>query len=205
MYLVKTPIWLRWLYPSLIWKKSNSSKTLYLTFDDGPIPEVTPFVLDVLNQFDAKATFFCIGDNIRKHPEIFDEVLNAGHSIGNHTYNHLNGWKTDDDTYVENVIKCDTRVNSILFRPPYGRIKRSQIKKLSALYPEFEIIMWDVLSGDFDQQLDPEKCLRHTVEAACPGSIIVFHDSIKAFRILKEVLPKALEFWKRKGYRFEAL
>lgn len=205
MYLIKTPFWLRWLYPTLLWKKPGSSNIIYLTFDDGPIPEVTPFVLEVLRQFDAKATFFCIGDNIRKHPEIFNEVLKAGHSVGNHTFNHLNGWKTEDETYLSNFSLCQKQLNTNLFRPPYGRIKRSQIHKLKESNPDLKIVMWDVLSGDFDQKLDPDKCLRQTVEATCPGSIIVFHDSLKAFRILQDVLPKALEFWKKKGFSFEAL
>lgn len=204
MYLVKTPVFLRWIYPQLIWKK-HVKNTIFLTFDDGPIPEVTPFVLDKLKEYGAKATFFCIGDNVRKYPEIYQRILDDGHSVGNHTFNHLKGWETDDEEYLDNYEQCRQYVNSDLFRPPYGRIKKSQVAKLKKVNPEIEIIMWDVLSGDFDTTLKPEKCLRKTVNNTCPGSIVVFHDSLKAFPILEDVLPKALEFWKRKGYAFEAL
>ena len=152
MYLVKTPFLLRWLYPDLVWKKP-SANTIYITFDDGPIPEVTPFVLNALADYDAKATFFCIGDNVRKYPEIYQEVIKAGHSIGNHTFNHLNGWNTDDEKYLENIGECAEYVKSDLFRPPYGKIKKSQIRKLKTRHPDIKVIMWDVLSGDFDQNL----------------------------------------------------
>ena len=204
MYLVKTPSIFRWMYPNLIWKKSTKN-TIFLTFDDGPIPEVTPFVLDTLKEYGAKATFFCIGDNVRKYPEVYRRVLDEGHSVGNHTFNHLKGWATEDDEYIKNIELCSQYVESDLFRPPYGRIKNSQIRELRKLNSNFKIIMWDVLSGDFDTKLKPEKCLRYVVKNTCPGSIVVFHDSIKAFPILEDVLPKALEFWKRKGYEFGAL
>ncbi|HEY0056242.1 MAG TPA: polysaccharide deacetylase family protein [Pedobacter sp.] len=204
MYTVKTPFLIRLIYPDLIWKK-KSKETIYITFDDGPIPKVTPFVLNCLAEYNAKATFFCIGDNVQKHPDIYQQVLDGGHSVGNHTFNHLKGWETKDETYVTNYKECTKLVDSNLFRPPYGKIKKSQIKKLKAVNPEIKIIMWDVLSGDFDQKLKPEKCLRYVVRNTCPGSIVVFHDSIKAFPILEEVLPKALEFWRRQGYKFGAL
>jgi len=180
-------------------------RKIYITFDDGPISEVTPFVLAELKKVNAKATFFCIGDNIRKHPEVFQAVVNDGHSIGNHTFNHLKGWKTPDDDYLDNYKKCDELVESDLFRPPYGRIKRSQAAKIQALNPNVKIIMWDVLSGDFDQSLSPEKCLQNVLKASVPGSIIVFHDSLKAFKRLEYVLPKALEYWQKQGYSFEKL
>jgi peptidoglycan-N-acetylglucosamine deacetylase len=204
MYLVKTPFLLRWIYPKLIWRKKVKN-TIYLTFDDGPIPEVTPFVLRCLKEYNAKATFFCIGDNVRKHPEIYEEVLRNEHSVGNHTFNHLRGWATEDEEYIKNVDLCSNYVESDLFRPPYGRIRKSQIRRLKELNPDLKIVMWDVLSGDFDQKLKPEKCLRYVVKNTCPGSIVVFHDSLKAFPILEDVLPKALEFWKKKGYEFGAL
>lgn len=204
MYLVKTPFLLRWLYPDLVWKKP-SANIIYITFDDGPIPDVTPFVLNALADYDAKATFFCIGDNVRKYPEIYQEVIKAGHSIGNHTFNHLNGWNTDDEKYLENIGECAEYVKSDLFRPPYGRIKKSQIKKLKTRHPDIKVIMWDVLSGDFDQNLSPEKCLENVLRATAPGSIIVFHDSLKAFARLKYVLPKALEYWNDKGFVFKDL
>ncbi len=156
MYLVKTPLLLKKLYPGLIWNMDRDQRCIYLTFDDGPIPIVTPFVLKTLKQYSAKATFFCIGDNIRKHPEVFEQVKAEGHSIGNHTFNHLRGWATDTETYVANFKQCDELVQSRLFRPPYGRIKRQQIEKIKALKGNnLDIIMWDILSGDFDQQLKP--------------------------------------------------
>ena len=205
MYLIKTPFWLRWLYPGLVWRKTSEKPVIYLTFDDGPIPEVTPFVLSVLERYDAKAAFFCIGDNIRKHPGIFQKLIEGGHAIGNHTFNHLKGWKTKDEVYLENFKLCDNLTKSKLFRPPYGRIKRSQVSKLKNEYPGLKIIMWDVLSGDFDLGLSPEKCLKNVLKATEAGSIVVFHDSLKAFERLEYVLPRALEFWKKQGYSFEKL
>jgi len=205
MYLVKTPFWLRWLYPGLLWHKSRKEKCIYLTFDDGPIPIVTPFVLETLKKFNAKATFFCIGDNIQKHPDVFQQLENEGHRIGNHTFNHLRGWDTADDIYLENVIRCDELVKSDLFRPPHGRIKRSQISNLRSQISDLEIIMWDVLSGDFDQKLAPENCLQNVLKYTRNGSIVVFHDSLKAFPRLQYTLPKALEYWSERNYRFEVL
>ena len=204
MYLVKTPFFLRWIYPDLVWKKP-AKNTIYLTFDDGPIPEVTPFVLNLLAEYNARATFFCIGDNVRKHPEIYQQILKEGHSVGNHTFNHLRGWDTEDEVYLENVQECADLVDSKLFRPPYGRIKRSQVEKLQALYPDMQVIMWDVLSGDFDEKLKPEKCFRKVIDATCPGSIVVFHDSLKAFNTLKQVLPVVLKMWHKEGLKMEKL
>ncbi|MCD8742343.1 polysaccharide deacetylase family protein [Mucilaginibacter roseus] len=205
MYLFKTPRLLKWLYPKLIWDIKTSSRSIFLTFDDGPIPIVTPYVLKILKEYGAKATFFCIGDNVRKHPDIFEQVKREGHAIGNHTFNHLKGWKTDDDTYIENFKQADEMLHTNLFRPPYGRIKRSQAEKLKALNPELDIVMWDVLSGDFDMTLKPERCLKKTLKYTRPGSIVVFHDSLKAFNRLEYVLPRALGFWKSQGYTFELL
>ncbi|WP_207536070.1 polysaccharide deacetylase family protein [Desertivirga arenae] len=205
MYLIKTPFWLRWLYPDFIWRQSTDQAKVYLTFDDGPIPEVTPFVLDTLAAFNAKGTFFCIGDNIRKHPEVFKRVVTEGHSIGNHTFNHLKGWTTEDNVYLENFQQCQQLIKSDLFRPPYGRIKRSQAAKLREAYPDLKIIMWDVLSGDFDQQLSPDACLKNVLSTISPGSIIVFHDSVKAFERLKRALPGTLAACVDRGYTFEVL
>jgi len=205
LYLVKTPWLLKQLYPNLLWNNARDSRRIYVTFDDGPIPIVTPFVLNILKEHKAKATFFCIGDNINKHPDIFEQVKNAGHAIGNHTFNHLKGWKTDNKTYLDNFLKADELVGSNLFRPPYGRIKRSQIKLLREAKPDLKIVMWDVLSGDFDINLSPEDCLKNVLKHTQPGSIIVFHDSLKAFDRLEYVLPKAMEEWGRKGYSFESL
>ncbi|HUH32451.1 MAG TPA: polysaccharide deacetylase family protein, partial [Daejeonella sp.] len=170
MYIAKSPFWLQWFYPSAIWHKSRKEKSIYLTFDDGPIPVVTPFVLNTLKSFNAKATFFCIGDNVKKHPEIYQQVLDEGHSVGNHTYNHLKGWNTDDVIYLENVSECAKLVKSNLFRPPYGRASRSQISNLKSQY---SIVMWDVLSGDFDTSITPEKCLKNVISHTENGSIIV--------------------------------
>ncbi|WP_295767357.1 polysaccharide deacetylase family protein [uncultured Mucilaginibacter sp.] len=205
MYLVKTPWLLKKLYPQLCWNAARDKPVIYLTFDDGPIPIVTPFVLKTLKDFNAKATFFCIGDNVRKHPDVFEEVKAGGHAIGNHTYNHLKGWKTDDDTYINNFLQADEQLKTTLFRPPYGRIRRTQISRLQQLKPGIQIIMWDVLSGDFDMSLKPEDCLKGVLKHTENGSIVVFHDSLKAFNRLKYTLPRALEIWQKQGYSFEAL
>lgn len=193
------------MYPSLVWDIPSHTKTIYLTFDDGPIPEVTPFVLETLKKYDAKASFFCIGDNVRKYPEIYNQVVSEGHRIGNHTYNHLNGWRTDTKIYIENIELCNHYTNTELFRPPYGRILPSQIKGIKKRFPNCKIIMWDVLSADFDESIDAHKCYENVVNATESGSIVVFHDSLKAFPRLKDALPKALAFWKSKGYTFERI
>ncbi len=205
MYLFKTPQLLKALYPAFTWHIKASSPSIYLTFDDGPIPIVTPFVLNILKQYNAQATFFCIGDNVNKHPDIFEKVKAGGHAIGNHTYNHLKGWKTEDSVYADNFAEADKVIGSNLFRPPYGRIKRSQAAMLKQLRPDLDIIMWDVLSGDFDMTLKPEKCLKKVMKHTRAGSIVVFHDSLKAFNRLEYVLPRALGLWHSAGYKFEKL
>ena len=209
MYLVKTPGWLRALYPSLIWRINEPGKTVYLSFDDGPHETATPFVLDQLQQYNAKASFFCIGQNVAKHPDIYQRILDEGHSVGNHTYNHVNGWKVSDEVYMDEIQKAATLIKSNLFRPPYGRIKRSQLKKLQtpsrALGTRLQTIMWDVLSGDFDTNLTPEACLGYVLYHTKPGSIIVFHDSSKAWERMQYALPKVLEHFTREGYKFYAL
>ncbi|MEE1884931.1 polysaccharide deacetylase family protein [Pedobacter flavus] len=206
MYLVKSPLVLQLLYPSLIWKQSRAEKNIYLTFDDGPIPDVTEFVLKTLEKFNAKATFFCIGDNIIKHPNIFKAIKANGHSIGNHTFNHLKGWKTDTPTYLENTIKCEELTQTKLFRPPFGRIKYAQIRSLKKTFgKDFKIIMWDVLSGDYDQNTHPEQCLNNVIKHTENGSIVVFHDSLKAFNNLKYTLPLFLQHFKALGYNFKSL
>lgn len=188
--------------PSYTWRVPTTEKILYLTFDDGPIPVVTPWVLETLRTYAAKATFFCVGNNVQKYPEVFQQVISEGHAVGNHTFNHLNGWKTETNTYLENVAQCSQIFNSPLFRPPYGRLKRQQLK---ALKKDFSIVMWDVLSGDFSQKLSAEKCLQHVLKNARPGSIVVLHDSLKAERNLRWVLPRVLERYAGLGYAFEAL
>ena len=202
---VKTPWFIKQLYPSLLWNKARVGNRIFVTFDDGPIPIVTPFVLNILKRHNAKATFFCIGDNVRKHPDIFEQVKNEGHSIGNHTFNHLRGWVTDDKVYLDNFLEADNVIHSNLFRPPYGRIKRSQIKLLRQERPDLQIVMWDVLSKDYDQSVRPEKCLKNVLKHTRPGSIIVFHDSLKAFERLEYVLPRAMEEWSRRGWEFGLL
>lgn len=205
MYLIKSPLLLKWYYPSLLWNKSRTEKVIYLTFDDGPIPNVTDFVLKTLKVFNAKATFFCIGDNIVKHPEVFERVKNDGHAIGNHTFNHLKGWKTDNETYLQNTLKCQELTQTNLFRPPYGRIKKSQISNLKSQVSALQIVMWDVLSGDFDTKLSPEKCYQNVIKHTENGSIIVFHDSLKAFDRLSYTLPKVLAYFTEKGFTFSTL
>ena len=202
---VKTPWFIKQLYPSLLWNKAPDGSRIFVTFDDGPIPIVTPYVLNILKKHDAKATFFCIGDNVRKHPEIFEQVKNEGHSIGNHTFNHLRGWDTADKVYLDNFLEADNVIHSNLFRPPYGRIKRSQIKLLRQERPDLQIVMWDILSRDYDKNLDPETCLRQVLKYTRPGSIVLFHDSLKAFDRLECVLPRAMEEWSRRGWEFSGL
>ena len=205
MYLVKSPLLLKWYYPSLLWNKPRNEKVIYLTFDDGPIPNVTDFVLKTLKAFNAKATFFCIGDNITKHPDVFERVKNDGHAIGNHTFNHLKGWITDDETYIQNTLKCHALTQTNLFRPPYGRIKKSQISRLKSKISNLEIVMWDTLSGDFDINLSPEKCYHNVIKHTRNGSVIVFHDSLKAFDRLEYALPRVLKYFFEKGFTFSTL
>lgn len=202
MYFVTSPFFLRWLYPNVTWNKSRSKKDIYLTFDDGPIPEITPWILDTLAQQNIKATFFCVGENIEKNPEIFNRLINEGHQVGNHTYNHLKGWNCDDQEYIKNVHKCQELTKTNLFRPPYARAKKSQLKSLKN---EFEIVYWDVLSGDFDINLNPEKCLSNIIKNTRNGSIIVMHDNIKAIPRVQYVLPKMIDHLIKLGYTFQTL
>lgn len=202
MYLVKTPWWLSALYPSLEWRVPTKEKKIYLTFDDGPNPLATPFVLDQLAKYGAKASFFCIGKNVQAEPAIFQRILSEGHSIGNHTDHHLNGWNTADTTYLEDVYNADRYIQSNLFRPPYGRIKRSQI---AALKNKFRIIMWDVLSADFDTRLTPQASLAYVIYHTKPGSIVLFHDSEKAWDRMSFALPAVLKHFSGEGYVFESL
>ncbi|MFT6815356.1 MAG: peptidoglycan/xylan/chitin deacetylase (PgdA/CDA1 family) [Sphingobacteriales bacterium] len=202
MYLIKSPFWLQALYPGFIWHKSRAEKVIYLTFDDGPIPEVTPWVLNELKRYEAKATFFCIGDNIQKHPNVFQKVKDQGHQIGNHTNNHLNGWGTKPKEYRANWELFQKKQESELFRPPYGKITR-----LEAVWVQktMKVVMWDVLSADFDPKVTPEKCLSNVLGKCKYGSIVVFHDSIKSFENLKYTLPKVLEHFSSLGYTFKSL
>ncbi len=204
MYLIKTPFWLRALYPNCTWKIPSKEKVIYISFDDGPHPEATPFVLEILKQYNAKATFFCIGNNVLKHPNVYESILQQGHRVGNHTYDHLNGWKTDLATYIENIKDAANLIESDLFRPPYGRVTRKQIRTIQSdpNCPK-HIIMWDVLSGDFDLNLTGEDCAKNVIQNTAPGSIIVFHDSQKAWDRMSVALPLVLAYFSKLGYQFE--
>ena len=206
-YFVKTPGWLKKIYDSYIWSIPGSDKILYLTFDDGPHPEATPFVLKELKKYNVLATFFCIGKNVVSYPGIYKQILQEGHSIGNHTYNHLNGWKTNNDDYLKDIALAADEIDSYLFRPPYGRITSFQAKNLKPVMKgkEPKVIMWDVLSGDFDTACSPQQCLTNVLFASVPGSIIVFHDSEKAFSRLEYALPRVLQYFSKKGYLFKPL
>jgi peptidoglycan/xylan/chitin deacetylase (PgdA/CDA1 family) len=205
LYLIKTPyIIRRWIYPSYIWRMPAYSKKLYLTFDDGPHPDITPFVLDELKKHQAKATFFCIGDNVIKYPQVYKRIIEEGHAIGNHTHNHLNGWQTTDEAYFKNITEAAKWIDADLFRPPYGRITRFQAKQLMEKL-HYNIIMWDVLSGDFDVKKSPEQCFENVVRNMQSGSVIVFHDSEKAYKRLRYALPKVLEEGRNKGYVFDKI
>ena len=194
--LVKAPNIVRSLYPKRIWSIPNTENNVFLTFDDGPIPEVTTWVLDLLKDFHAKATFFCIGENIERHPTIFKRIVDEGHSIGNHTFNHLNGWQTRTNDYIDNCDQIERLLNPVqdvkLFRPPYGRLTLKQSELLQK--KGYKIYMWDVLSGDFSKKVSPDKCLQNVKKNVTPGSIVVFHDSLKAEKNLRYVLPKILEY-----------
>ncbi len=212
MYLVRPPYLLKKLYSKAIWRMDSTQNKIYLTFDDGPISQITPWVLDVLKQNNIKATFFCVGENIIKHPEVYQRILTENHAVGNHTYNHLNGWNTHINNYMDNIVMCDKimevgeRKQRVLFRPPYGKIKKSQIAQLLKNKTcSYSIIMWDVLSGDYDRKTSPEKCLSNAINNVRNGSIIVFHDSIKSQKNLEYALPRFIEQAKAKGFEFEKL
>jgi peptidoglycan/xylan/chitin deacetylase (PgdA/CDA1 family) len=201
------------MFPNYVWDIATDEQIIYLTFDDGPTPEITEWTLKTLEAFNAKATFFCIGNNIEKHPEIFDQILKNGHSIGNHTHNHIKGWKTSTDDYVANVVKAQEVINSEinnqqskinkLFRPPYGQLKNKQGKALRKL--GYNIIMWDVIAFDWEADISSEKCLNNVLTKTENGSIVVFHDSVKASKHLKYTLPKVLQYFSKKGFVCKAI
>lgn len=203
MYWVKTPHFIKKWFSSLVWDLPTEEKVLYITFDDGPHPIATKFVLQQLQQYHAKASFFCIGKNVAEHPNIYQDILNEGHTIGNHTQNHVNGFKTSSKDYLQNVLEAKKYINSSLFRPPYGKILPFQASLLQKA--GFKIIMWDVLSGDFDTKITGNECTQNVLLQATNGSIIVFHDSEKAFPRLEIALPKVLDFFNAKGFVFKAL
>lgn len=207
----KTPFWVKQLYPKRIWDmhgKENMQKTIYLSFDDGPIPKVTPWVLKTLKEFDAKASFFCIGENLQKHSEIAERALNEGHALGNHTFHHVNGWKTSLETYAEEVqqtadLFTQIELKTHLFRPPYGKINSKQADFI--LKKNYKIIMWDVLTKDYNQGLQAEDLLSKSIAATRNGSIVIFHDSEKAFENLTYILPKYLQHFSQLGFSFKKL
>lgn len=206
-YTLKTPWLIKKIYPGLIWdKKQESERCLYLTFDDGPIPEVTPWVIDQLALRDILATFFVVGKNVEDNPQILQNLIHAGHKIGNHTYDHLNGWKNDLGRYYNDFKKCqeslDQHIKTNLFRPPYGKIKRATIKEISKTH---QIVMWDYLMGDFDKMLSADKIYKSAISKVKHGSIVVFHDSLKAEKHLRQVLPGFLDHFLELGYRFKTL
>ncbi len=211
------PNWIKRFFKSFVWHISTKEKIIYLTFDDGPIPGVTEFVIDELAKYNAKASFFCVGDNISKNPEVFIKLVRAGHAIGNHTFNHVKGWQMKNEAYFENISRFEKEIENFnlkfnlasfqhdnlkLFRPPYGRIKPSQAK---VLRQDYKIIMWDVLTCDYDKLLLPECCLANAIKYTKPGSVVLFHDSLKAERNMKFTLPKYLEHYANLGYQFESL
>lgn len=203
MQLARIPLLGRLLFGDAVFRvKDGRDKNVYLTFDDGPIPEATPLVLDILKKYGTKATFFCVGENVVKHPQIFERIISEGHIVGNHTFNHLNGWKTDDKTYFENIEKCSKTMNSVLFRPPYGRIKLSQYNNVKKKH---KVVLWDVLSMDYDVRLSAEECFGIVKKNTRPGSVIVFHDSVKAAPKIPVLLTKTLDFIKEQGFQARAL
>lgn len=203
-FVHRSPRVLKWWLSDYLWKVDTQERVIYLTFDDGPIPVVTEYVLKQLAAFSAKATFFCIGDNVRKHPQVFQELKSQGHSIGNHTFNHLNGWKTETDRYLENIKMCRDilETETRLFRPPYGRMTQAQFRSLPA---GSRVVMWDVLTGDFSREIVPEKATATCIRYSGPGTIMLLHDSLKAEKNLRFMLPRVLAHFSEKGYRFEAL
>lgn len=202
MFIEQPPLFYRILFPECVWRLHRKRKCVYLTFDDGPIPEVTPWVLDTLDQYGVKATFFCVGDNVRRNPELFEEIKRRGHNVGNHTMNHLQGIKVTSQRYLRNVLEAHRYINSPLFRPPHGLLRWAQA---SILREQFTIVMYDLVTRDYSNKLSGEDVLNNVKRYARKGSIIVFHDSFKAEKNLKYALPRAIEWLKSKGYTFELI
>jgi len=202
MLIEQIPYLFRGVYYGATWRKSRHEKVIYLTFDDGPIPEITPWVLDILDQYQIKATFFCVGENVMRYPEVYQDILSRGHRTGNHTYNHLRGFFKETRCYLDNVEKASQYIDSDLFRPPHGEMRRAQLKVLRKKY---QVIQWDLITRDYNSKLSEEKVLSIVKRYSRNGSIIVFHDSLKAERNLRYALPKAIEFLIEKGYRFNTL
>lgn len=202
MLIEQLPVWIRGFFRDVTWRKNPNRKTLYLTFDDGPIPGVTPWVLEMLDHYKIKATFFCVGENVQKHPDIYQDILRKGHRTGNHTFNHKRGFLNDTESYIANVEKAAEYIESDLFRPPHGDLKLSQVRILKRKY---EIVQWDVISRDYNMDLPKEKVLEIVKKYSRNGSIIVFHDSMKAEENMKYAMPRAVEYFMNLGYSFETL
>jgi peptidoglycan-N-acetylglucosamine deacetylase len=194
--------WMKQIYPDVIWDIRETGKTLFLTFDDGPTPEITEKVLDMLDSCDAKGTFFCLGRNVERHPEVYNQILNRGHMVGNHSYSHLKGWKTKNDEYYEDIRLASQLIISNVFRPPYGQIKRSQINHLRS---EYKIVLWEVMSHDYEHRISKERSLKAVLKYTKEGSILVFHDSVKAWNKLSYILPRLLKHFSEQGYKFDVL
>ena len=203
--MVRVPWIIKRIFNDLVWKIPTKEKVLYLTFDDGPHPTATPFVLEELKKYDARATFFCLGKNVAEHPFIYSSIMQAGHAVGNHTFNHLNGWKVNDKQYFNDIIEAKKYIDSSLFRPPYGKITPFQAKHLKESPLSFDIVMWDVLSKDYDVRLTARDCSFNVTRHAQPGSIIVFHDSEKAWPRMQGALTETLKYFSENGWRFAVL
>lgn len=201
-YLVRSPWWLRKLVPGAIWSMPATEKTVYLSFDDGPHPDITPWVLDLLKHYQAKATFFCVGNNVQKYPDVYARIIEEGHAVGNHTFHHLNGWKTRDNVYMDDIALAAEYIDSPLFRPPYGKIGMFQRYLLTKKRFGMRIVMWSVLSGDFDPGISPQQCRDQVLLNTKAGDIIVFHDSEKAKDRMQFALPYVLEYFRTKGFGF---
>lgn len=202
-HFIKTPWLVKKLFAHYIWQVPTAANDVYLTFDDGPHPTITPFVLAELKKHQAKATFFCIGKNVLRYPDVYKQIIEEGHAVGNHTHSHVNGWKTPVGAYIADVTEAARHIDTNLFRPPYGRIGKKQARQIPAALqrPDAKIIMWDVLSADFDRTITPEACLNNVVKNTVKGSVIVFHDSEKAFENMRYALPKVLSWMEVKGFK----
>ena len=196
---VKTPSLTKYLFPSLVWKKNTDQKKIWITFDDGPDEKVTPYLINVLEKFNIKATFFVIGNQAKKHPELVKLIINNGHKIGNHSFSHLNGFSTNNNQYLEDVEQAKKYIDSDIFRPPFGKITPFQIKNLKK---DFKIIMWDIMSWDFKENIYPNKIYKNVIDNVENGSIILFHNNLKSYNNLKNSLEIILEKLKDKGYQF---
>lgn len=204
-YWVKTPSWFKCFFPKgMVWHMP-AQDTVYLTFDDGPHPSITPFVLQELEKYNAQATFFCVGNNVARYPDVYKQVLQAGHITGNHTYNHINGWKNTAGHYVKNIEQAGKHINNKIFRPPYGRMKLSQYRRLINNDAGWKVYMWDILSGDFDTAITAQQCIDNVLEHIQPGAIIVFHDSEKAWERMRYALPAVLQYCKERNWVMKAL